>query len=207
MSRITLAFGCFFKLIFAGVLPAKAATYLPEDAKPKTLAPAPELKVKPEPAAAKVASEDDAAADKKAADKKAAATKKSAAQNHRDGSLAMLALFQREGRLVDFLQEDIESYNDADIGAAVRDIHRGCRRVITEHLTLEPVMPGQEEDTVKVPEGFDPSEVRLVGDVKGEPPFHGVLKHHGWRVTESSLPKLTGDVDRNILAPAQVEVL
>lgn len=202
MSRITLAFGCFFKLIFAGVLPAKAATYLPEDAKPKTLAPAAEIKVKAEPAPANVVSDDNAAAKKKAE-----ATRKSAAQNHRDGSLAMLALLQREGRLVDFLQEDIESYDDADIGAAVRDIHRGCRRVITEHLKLEAVMPGAEEDKVKVPEGFDPSEVRLVGDVKGEPPFQGILKHHGWRVTQSSLPKLTGDIDRNILAPAQVEVL
>ncbi len=186
-------------MLFAGSLPAKAAAFLPEGAQPKSLAPAPAA---PAPAP-EVKQEVKQAAPAPAADAKA---KKSAANHHRDGSLALLALLQREGRLVDFLQEDIESFDDADIGAAVRDIHRGCRRVLNDHLKLEAVMPGAEEDKVNVPVGFDPSEVRLLGDVKGEPPFKGILRHHGWRVTESSLPKLTGDVDRNILAPAQVEV-
>ena len=118
----------------------------------------------------------------------------------------MLSLLQREGRLVDFLQEDIEDYEDADIGAAVRDIHRGCRKVLRDHLTIEAVMPGEEDDEVTVKEGFDPGEIKLIGDVKGEPPFRGVLQHHGWRVTSETLPKLSGDVDRRVLAPAQVEV-
>ncbi len=193
MSRIPLAFGCFFKLLFTGTLPAKAAERLPEGARPKAL---PE----PEPEAAK--------AEAKAAPKKTAPAKpkKQLSQHHRDGSLAMLALLQREGRLVDFLQEDIESYEDADIGAAVRDIHRGCKKVLGDHLTLEAVMPGEEEDKVTVPEGFDPGEVKLVGAVSGEPPFRGILRHHGWRVTDASLPSLSGEIDRKILAPAQVEV-
>jgi hypothetical protein len=190
MSRITLAFGCFFKLLFGGSLPVGAAKYLPEDALPKSLpVPAHEAAPPPKPKA-----------------ETASKPNKSAANNHRDGSLALLALLQREGRLVDFLQEDIESFDDADIGAAVRDIHRGCRKVMSDHLTLEAVMPGEEEDSVKVDVGFDPGEIKLVGDVKGEPPFKGVLRHHGWRVTESNFPKLSGDVDRHILAPAQVEV-
>lgn len=204
MSRFTLAFSCFFKLLFKGKLPAKAAAYLPVTEQPKSLAPAADMTL--EKAGAKEAKEAPAPSAKEVA-KAPTAPKKSVAHHHRDGSLALLALLQREGRLVDFLQEEIESYDDADIGAAVRDIHRGCRRVLSEHLKLEAVMPGAEEDNVRVPEGFDPGEVRLIGDVKGEPPFRGVLKHHGWRVVESSLPKLTGEVDRNILAPAQVEVL
>lgn len=195
MSRITLAFGCFFKLLFGGSLPARAVDYLPEGSVPKSLPePAPET-AKPEAAKAKT--------EAKAKPNK---PKKSLTQHHRDGSLALLALLQREGRLVDFLQEEIESYDDADIGAAVRDIHRGCSKVLKDHLTLEAVMPGEEEDKVTVPEGFDPGEVKLVGAVAGEPPFQGVLRHHGWRVTEASLPSLTSEVDRNILAPAQVEV-
>lgn len=188
MSRITLAFGSFFKLLFAGSLPAKAAKYLPEDALPKSL-PAPETPPKPE-----------------AKTEAPAKPKKSAAAQHREGSLALLALLQREGRLVDFLQEEIDDYDDADIGAAVRDIHRGCRKVMRDHLTIEPVMPGDEDDAVNVDAGFDPGEIKLVGDVKGDPPFKGILRHHGWRVTETNLPKLAGDVDRRILAPAQVEV-
>ncbi|MCP4445754.1 MAG: DUF2760 domain-containing protein [Myxococcales bacterium] len=188
MSRITLAFGCFFKMLFGGTLPAKAAKYLPEDALAKGL---PEPATKPAPEAkAETASK----------------PKKSAANHHRDGSLALLALLQREGRLVDFLQEEIDGYDDADIGAAVRDIHRGCQKVMRDHLSIEAVMPGEEEDSVSVEQGFDPGEIKLVGDVKGEPPFKGVLRHHGWRVTDANLPKLSGDVDRHVLAPAQVEV-
>ena len=192
MSRITLALGCFFKLLFTGTLPAKAADRLPPGALPKAL-PEPEA-----PAPKKV----EAAAAKSVPSK----PKKSLTQHHRDGSLALLALLQREGRLVDFLQEDIESYDDADIGAAVRDIHRGCKKVLKDHLTLEAVMPGTEEDAVTVPQGFDPGEVKLIGAVAGEPPFKGVLRHHGWRVTDATLPSLSSDIDRSILAPAQVEV-
>ncbi len=192
MSRITLAFGCFFKLLFTGTLPAKAAERLPEGTGPAALpAPEPAAIAKPKTEATKSAP---------------AKPKKSVAQHHRDGSLAMLALLQREGRLVDFLQEDIESYEDADIGAAVRDIHRGCKKIVSSHLSLEPVMPGDEEDKVTVPEGFDPGEVKLIGAVSGAPPFRGVLRHHGWRVTDANLPSLTGEIDRRILAPAQVEV-
>jgi hypothetical protein len=192
MSRITLAFGCFFKLLFGGSLPAGAVEYLPEGSKPKAL-PEPE----PEPAKAKPQTTEAKPKPK---------PKKSLTQHHRDGSLALLALLQREGRLVDFLQEEIDDYDDSDIGAAVRDIHRGCSKVLKDHLQIEAVMPGDEEDKVTVPEGFDPGEVKLVGAVAGEPPFKGVLRHHGWRVTDATLPSLTADVDRNILAPAQVEV-
>jgi hypothetical protein len=108
--------------------------------------------------------------------------------------------------LVDFLLEPIDGYQDADVGAAVRAIHRGCRKVLSEHLTLEPVMPGAEDDPVSVPRGFDPGEIRLVGEVSGEPPFRGVLRHHGWRVIETKLPTLSDGVDRSVVAPAEVEI-
>ncbi len=188
MSRIGLAFSCFFKLLFGASLPAGAAKFLPEGAATDQLPP-------PGPKDSE-----------KAPVKKDSKPKKSVAHHHRDGSLAMLALLQREGRLIDFLQEDIEDYEDADIGAAVRDIHRGCRKILREQLVLEAVMPGEEDDNVTIAEGFDVSEIKLVGEVKGEPPFKGVLRHHGWRVSEVNLPKLTGDIDRRILSPAQVEV-
>ena len=97
-------------------------------------------------------------------------------------------------------------HDDSDIGAAVRDIHRGCKKVIDEHLELEAVMPGDEEDEVSVPKGFDPGEVRLIGEVSGEPPFKGTLRHHGWRATKVKLPTLSEGVDRHVIAPAEVEI-
>lgn len=121
--------------------------------------------------------------------------------------LRVLALLQRDGRLVDFLLEDIEAYPDAQIGAAVRGIHRGCRKTLTEHLVFEPVLPAAEESPVTVPADFDPAAIRLSGNVSGSPPFRGTLKHHGWRVKSAMLPALTGrGHDPSILAPAEVEV-
>jgi hypothetical protein len=200
MSRFTLAFACFFKLLFGGKLPARAAEYLPADVAPKAL---------PEPAKAdaKPAETEKKAEPAKPADKpKPVAKPPDLAAQHTDGALALLALLQREGRLVDFLRESIDDYDDADIGAAVRDIHRGARKVLDDYLTLEAVMPGEEDDAITVPKGFDPGEIKLVGEVAGEPPFKGTMRHHGWRVTETRLPRLSEGVDRRVLAAAEVEI-
>jgi hypothetical protein len=120
--------------------------------------------------------------------------------------LRALALLQREGRLLDFLLEDVQGYSDDQIGAAVRDIHRQCRAALQEHLVLEPVLPQAEGDTVEVPAGFDPSAVRLTGNVTGMPPFRGVLRHHGWRVKEQKLATPPEGQDELVLMPAEVEL-
>jgi hypothetical protein len=123
-----------------------------------------------------------------------------------DAAVQLLALFQREGRLVDFLREDIQPYDDAQIGAAVRTIHQACRQILSEHLTLEPIMTGNEGDEVTVPKDFDPSAIRLTGNVSGEPPFHGILRHGGWRTIQVKLPSQPAGQDPKIVAPAEVEI-
>jgi hypothetical protein len=185
-----LAFVYFFRMLFGAKLPADAVQFLPEGAVPKAL-PAPVEEPKPAPVVKP-----------KADDKPRVAT----AQHHKDGALALLALLQREGRLVDFLREPLDGFADADIGAAARDVHRGCAKVLEQHLTFEPVMPGAEEERVNVPKGFDPAEIRLIGEAKGEPPFKGTLRHHGWRVVDAKLPTLAEGVDRTVIAPAEVEL-
>lgn len=119
----------------------------------------------------------------------------------------VLALLQREGRLLDFLLEDIQAYPNEQIGAAVRDIHRNCQKALKEHITLEPVMPGKQEgETVEVKPGFDPSAIRLTGNVTGQPPFRGTLQHHGWRAKEVKLQKPAEGQDGFVLQPAEVEL-
>jgi hypothetical protein len=121
--------------------------------------------------------------------------------------LRVLAVLQRDGRLIDFLEEEIDGYTDAQIGAAVRDIHRGCRKALHEYLTIEPVLSGQEEERVTVAADFDPAAIRLIGNVQGSPPFHGVLKHHGWRARSVQLPALLSSKDdSSVLSPAEVEI-
>src|SRR5688572_28712358 len=134
--RLLLAFQCFFLILFGRKLPEKVAPYLPEGRKPEALPP-PKPEVKEE---VKV--------EKKKAD---------SSQPQRDGALVLLSLFQREGRLVDFLREGLDGHDDAQIGAAARDVHRGCKKVLDEHFAFEPMLPGDEEAPVTVPRGFDPA--------------------------------------------------
>src|SRR5436309_12233646 len=59
-----------------------------------------------------------------------------AAADAPDRAVQMLALLQRDGRLVDFLMEDLTAYSDGQIGTAVRDVHAGYRRVLDHYLAL-----------------------------------------------------------------------
>lgn len=123
-----------------------------------------------------------------------------------DRAVQVLALMQRDGRLIDFLMEDLTAYADAQIGAAVRDVHAGCRGVLTRYVTLEPILAGKEGERTSVSQDLDPALVRLVGNVTGHPPFPGTLLHHGWRVSRIELPPLGSSGGRSIVAQAEVEV-
>lgn len=135
-----------------------------------------------------------------------AAPATAAPENAHASGLAVLALLQREGRLIDFLREDVAAYSDADIGAAARVVHAGSRRVLDQYLTLEPVLRDAEGANVTVPAGFDAAKIRLTGNVAGQPPFRGALKHHGWVATAVRLPAVPTALDPRILAPAEVEL-
>jgi hypothetical protein len=120
--------------------------------------------------------------------------------------LRLLALLQREGRLLDFLLEDVSQASDDQLGAGVRELHRKAQAVLKDRLVLEPVLPQREGDAVEVPPGFDPSAIRLVGNVTGQPPFRGTLQHHGWRVKELKLAPPPEGQDEFVLMPAEVEL-
>jgi len=123
-----------------------------------------------------------------------------------DRALQMLSLLQRDGRLIDFLAEDVAPYPDAQLGAAVRSIHASCRQVLERYVKLDPVIASEEDQPVTVPAGFDPAAIKLIGNVVGEPPIRGVLRHRGWRVKEVTLPSLPQGAGRAIVAPAEVEI-
>jgi len=120
-------------------------------------------------------------------------------------ALQVLSLLQRKGRLLDFLKEDIQQYQDAQIGAAVRTVHEGCKEALDEILELQPVMEEAEGSTVTVESGFDAEAIRLIGNVQGDPPFTGALRHRGWRVARIDLPARMKETD-DVVAAAEVEV-
>jgi hypothetical protein len=135
----------------------------------------------------------------------AAASTASAADPSTAGALRLLALLQQEGRLIDFLEEDIAPYGDAQVGAAVRAIHEGCRNALHQRMRIERIYGQEDGAPIEVASDFDAAQVRLTGNVHGKPPFQGILQHGGWRVSSVALPQGAG-VDPAVLAPAEVEV-
>lgn len=123
-----------------------------------------------------------------------------------DAALQLLALLQREGRFIDFLEEDVASFSDAQIGAAARVVHEGCRKAVREHFPMSPVRSEEEGARVKIEKGFDASAIRLTGNVSGEPPYTGTLAHRGWRVSEVKLPKMAEGHDAKVITPAEIEL-
>lgn len=125
----------------------------------------------------------------------------------RSEALTLLSVLQREARLVDFIKEPIAGYADAQIGAAVRDVHKNCAGVLERLFGLEPLAQAAEGASLEVPRGFDPAHYRLTGQVPNDPPFHGTLQHHGWKATKCELPDWTGtEASVLVVAPAEVEI-
>jgi len=120
--------------------------------------------------------------------------------------LHFISVLQREGRLLDFFAEELSGYDDDQIGAAVRSIQEDCKKSVDKYLSLVPVIDKEEGDTVDVEPGFDPNAITLTGNVSGEPPFTGVLRHRGWKAAKNEVPKLSDVQDASIVAPAEVEV-
>jgi len=121
-------------------------------------------------------------------------------------SLHLIALLQREGRLLDFFNEDLDAFENEQIGAAVRKIHSDCKSAIQKYIGPKPVLEQAEGDTVTIEPGFDPSSIKMTGNVSGKPPFKGVLQHRGWKCSKFELPGLSNVKDPNIIAPAEVEI-
>ncbi len=119
-------------------------------------------------------------------------------------ALQLLALLQREGRFVDFIQQDVATFPDADIGAAARVVHEGCRRALQAHARVASVRSEAEGASLTLEQAS--ADVKLVGNVGGSAPFRGVLRHRGWRVEGLSLPKRVGAQDLEVVAPAELEL-
>ena len=178
-ARLWLAIVCFFKLIFD---PPFAASV---DALRKPKPPLPVSKERPTLPATPLA-----------------ISAQQLARNEQ--ALHLLSMLQRDGRLIDFCEEELQGFSDAQIGAAARGVHEGVRKTLRSAFKIVPIRNDAEGAGVSIPGGFDPMAIRLTGNVTGNPPFKGVLKHHGWKVVEVRMPTATGDP--TLLAPAEVEL-
>jgi hypothetical protein len=181
-KRVAIALRCFFSILFHGDIP--------DDIVQKWVQPASKV---PETAAAQASVSRPKEMERPTSEAF-------------DRAVQMLALLQRDGRLIDFLAENISPYPDAQLGAAVRTIHEACRKVLEHYVKLEPIVNSEEDQPVTVQGGFDPAAIKLIGNVTGEPPIRGVLRHKGWHVKEVNLPPLPQGSGRMVIAPAEVEL-
>jgi hypothetical protein len=131
---------------------------------------------------------------------------KKAPDRFAEGAVYSLLLLQREGRLIDFLQEDISGFGDEDIGRAVRQIHSGCRGVLADNFGAAPVMDKAEGEAIKLDDAVDPSRIKLTGNVPDAPPYSGTLQHKGWHAAKLHFPERTGSYDETVIYPAEVEI-
>lgn len=210
--RLWLAIKCFWLILFGKKLPDAVAPYAPERA-----LPIPEAESAPSDTDARLVRTGEVrigdrpqhkvkVVDDPALSSTQPLAPHLAQASAATGAIQLLGLFQREGRLVDFLREDITGYTDAQIGAAVRDIHRGCKKVLDERMAIAPILDEKEEAKVRLDAGFDPSRIRVTGNVIGEPPFTGTLRHPGWRTSKAELPELARGTDSSVIATAEVEI-
>lgn len=125
----------------------------------------------------------------------------------RSDAVTLLAALQREGRLIDFFKESIEAYSDAQVGAAVRDIHRDCGGMLERQFAIRPVLDQAEGSNVTIGANAKSGRIKLTGKVGDTTQSSGTLVHHGWLVTRSDVPVWTGDAEAaSIVTPAEVEV-
>jgi hypothetical protein len=204
-SRIAFAWVCFFRVLFDAAFAGRA--FAVRDAMPELPRPMTRPRASVEPPEAGVKGEKEGKATKTR--KLIEASKPPPVDERRlreEGALWTIAVLQREGRLVDFLTQDIASFADDEIGAAVRVVHAGCKRALSDHLTLDPVRSEEEGSEITLEEGFDKNAHKLVGDVRGSAPYRGVLRHKGWRAKDLKLPTPTEGHDMSIVCPAEVEL-
>ena len=128
------------------------------------------------------------------------------ANERRRQFLHLFSVLQREGRLMDFLSEELNQYDDEQIGAAVRNIHSNCRKTIAKYIHPQAVLKEEEGSEIEIPIGFDPMAIKLTGNVVGDPPFKGIVRHRGWKTKKFELPVLSENQNPLIIAPAEVEV-
>lgn len=121
--------------------------------------------------------------------------------------LQFLYHLQDKGRLLDFVMQDISSYNDAQVSAAARVVHGGLSKVIREFFEIEPLSAQPEGAKVEIDAQYDPIEHRILGNETKSQAHEGTIAHRGWRAKSINLPSVRETrSSKNVIAPVQIQL-
>lgn len=139
-------------------------------------------------------------------DSKEKKPKRTASPGGQSEAITLLSALQREARFLDFIQESIEQYSDAQIGAAARSVHDQCAKTLHRFFAPEPLVNKPEDSSIEV-SGENFAQFQLIGNINQSPPFSGRLVHSGWKATKVEIPLWNGQPEHAlILAPAELEI-
>lgn len=126
----------------------------------------------------------------------------------RSDALTLLSALQREARFIDLVQEPLEQYGDAQVGAAARDVLRDTKKVLDRICGIQPLLNESEGTKIDLPESVSPMRWRLSGSQgSANGARRATIVHPGWKASFCQLPKWTGsDEDALVLTPAEVEL-
>ncbi|MCA9133811.1 MAG: DUF2760 domain-containing protein [Planctomycetales bacterium] len=134
----------------------------------------------------------------------ATAPKPVASEATRSEALTLLSTLQREARFLDLVQEPLEAFEDAQIGAAAREVLRDSKKTLERMFAIVPLAEEEEGAHCQLEKKASPARYRLVGKSEGS---SGTIVHRGWQATHCDVPQWSGQrSDAWILAPIEVEV-
>ena len=128
----------------------------------------------------------------------------------RNDAITMLAVLQRDARLLDLVHESLDDYSDEQIGGAARNVLRDTRKALEKVFGLRRLVDVAEGDRIEIPNQSSPIRWRVLGSgansTEGSSGSRGTLVHAGWIASKTELPTWTGKKeDVLVVAPAEVE--
>ena len=119
----------------------------------------------------------------------------------------LLSILQKRGRLLDFLAQNLDHYDNEQVATVARVVHDQCKKALDSYCTLMPIYDDKENHEITLEENYDKYSVELTGNVAQSKHFKGRLIHQGWKVKKMHLPNVAEEANLDILQPAEVEVL
>ncbi len=126
------------------------------------------------------------------------------AGSQRSDALTLISTLQREARFLDLVQEPLDGYNDAQVGAAARDVLRDTAKTLNRFFSIEKLVATSEGQPIELPAELSASRWRIIGP--NPTGSRATLVHAGWQATQCNIPQWSGlPQDSLVFAPAEVE--